>query len=246
MARNEWVTSFHAIEGYLEGDAAGELLLERGHPRAESLAAYARRCNRLRVVTVSRSNLRTRTGIPNARIAALRTTEGEAGSGRQKFELSSLLDAAAGSIVVALDQITDPHNVGAIIRSADRFGARAVIYPSRGAPSIGETIMQASAGTAGHIDHGPVVNLARSLRSLAQAGYWVYGADASGQDLRTASFNFPAVIVVGSEGKGMRPTVRSACDGLVAIPGGGFADSLNVSVAAGVVLYELFRRLHRS
>ncbi len=243
MARNEWVTSFRAIEGYLESDSSGELLLEQGHSRAESLAAHARRCKRVRVAEVSRSKLRSRTGIRNARIAAFRSTGSEKSSGTQRFELSSLFDAAPENVVVALDQITDPHNVGAIIRSADRFGARAVIYPARGAPSIGETVMQASAGTAGHIDHGPVVNLARSLRSLAQAGYWVYGSDASGRDIRTAVINFPAVIVLGSEGKGMRPAVRSACDELLSIPGKGFADSLNVSVAAGVVLYEFFRRV---
>ncbi len=244
MARNEWVTAFHAIEGYLESDPSGELLLEEGHPRTDSLAAQARRCGRVRITEVSRSKLRSRTGIPNARIAAFRLKGSDPRKGGASFELSSLFDAAPGSVVVALDQITDPHNVGAIIRSADRFGVRAVIYPSRGAPSIGETVMQASAGTAGHIDHGPVVNLARSLRSLAEAGYWVYGTGSTGRDIRSAVINFPAVIVVGSEGKGVRPAVRSACDELLSIPGGGFADSLNVSVAAGVVLYELFRRLH--
>lgn len=263
MANRGWISSFHAIEGcVLRGDN-GVLLLEKGHRRADELfrkirAAQTGGAARVEIIRVERGDMRRRTGDESARIAAFQPdfvdTRGGGSPARRGggfaarksssgvFDLKALAQPGEHDVVVALDQITDPHNVGAIIRSADRFGARAVIYPNRGSGSANDTVMSASAGAAGHLPHGAVVNLARALGELKQLGYWVYAADAGGTDSWSATINFPAVLVLGSEGQGLRRNVLERCDGVLTIPGEGFADSLNVSVAAGVLLYELRRR----
>ncbi len=260
MSKGEWLTSVHGIEGWLLRGVRGELLLEKGHPRAKKLAGYARKASvTTRIVT--RSQLRHETGDPQARIGAFRvehTAEGAIPSegkrsrsgnhagGRQapKVSIEELCREAddSESVVLALDQVTDAHNVGAILRSCNWFGVAAVLVPDRRSAAINETVMHVSAGAAAHVRICDVVNLARALRELASAGFWVYGTDVEGQPCDKVGINRPTVVVLGSEGKGLRPNVKSACDELLAIPGHGVVESLNVSVATGVVLYELFVR----
>lgn len=245
MRSSGWIKSVHSIEACLTQGVPGELLLEKGHNRAQSLGELPG-AKRVKVRYVSREALRRTVRDQNARIAAFRAAEGQGKieSSASEFSVNDFLSPAAADVLVAVDQVTDQHNIGAIIRSADRFGARGVVYPRHGAasPTEGNPLLQSSAGTAAHIPHGSVVNLARALRELTKAGYWIYGADATGENVRTAVINRPTVIVLGSEDKGLRPNVRAACDALLSIPGGGFADSLNVSVAAGILLYEVTGR----
>lgn len=144
--------------------------------------------------------------------------------------------------VVILDSITDPHNVGAILRSCDQFGASLVVIPEHNSASDiagNEVIGRTSAGASAWVPVAIVNNLVRATEQLKQAGFWVYGADAGGQNCRTIDFPAKSVLIMGSEGTGMAALLEKQCDTIVSIPTCGKIDSLNVSVAAGVLLYEL-------
>lgn len=146
------------------------------------------------------------------------------------------------SVVVILDSITDPHNVGAIIRSCDQFGADLVVLPSRrGASTDSEIIGRSSAGASSWVPYMVVPNLIRVIELLKEEGFWIYGADAGGENLNdlTVQKNDKVAIVMGSEGSGMSRIVRENCDKILSIPTCGKLDSLNVSVAAGILLYRI-------
>ena len=146
------------------------------------------------------------------------------------------------SVVMILDSITDPHNVGAIIRSCDQFGADLVVLPSRrGASTDSEIIGRSSAGASSWVPYMVVPNLIRVIELLKEEGYWIYGADAGGENLNdlTVQKNDKVAIVMGSEGSGMSRIVRENCDKILSIPTCGKLDSLNVSVAAGILLYKI-------
>ncbi|MEE0877739.1 MAG: 23S rRNA (guanosine(2251)-2'-O)-methyltransferase RlmB [Treponemataceae bacterium] len=146
------------------------------------------------------------------------------------------------SVVVILDSITDPHNVGAIIRSCDQFGADLVVLPSRrGASTDSEIIGRSSAGASSWVPYMVVPNLIRVIELLKEEGYWIYGADAGGENLNdlVVQKNDKVAIVMGSEGSGMSRIVRENCDKILSIPTCGKLDSLNVSVAAGILLYKI-------
>lgn len=147
--------------------------------------------------------------------------------------------------VVVLDKITDPHNVGAILRSCDQFGASLVIMPEHNSAndiSQNEVIARTSAGASAWVPFCVVNNLVRAVQQLKEAGFWVFGADAGGTNCGKLDFPQKTVLIMGSEGKGISPLLEEQCDSIVSIPTCGKIDSLNVSVAAGVLLYELYRR----
>ncbi|MBO4858110.1 MAG: 23S rRNA (guanosine(2251)-2'-O)-methyltransferase RlmB [Treponema sp.] len=147
--------------------------------------------------------------------------------------------------VVILDRVTDPHNVGAIIRSCDQFGADLVILPEHNSASSiaeNEIIGRTSAGASSWVPVAIVNNLVRAVEQLKNAGFWIYGADAGGETCGKIDFAEKSVIIMGSEGTGIARLLKKQCDTIVSIPTCGKIDSLNVSVAAGVLLYELFRR----
>lgn len=146
-------------------------------------------------------------------------------------------------LVVMLDGVEDPHNLGAVIRTANAAGADAVIIPERRAAGATETVAKAAAGALEYVPLIRVVNMARTLTEMKQAGYWIYGLDERGTEpYDTVVYNQPTAIVLGGEGKGLHQLVRDRCDVLVRIPMSGQIPSLNVSVAAGVVLFEWKRR----
>ena len=147
--------------------------------------------------------------------------------------------------VVILDSITDPHNVGAIIRSCDQFGVALVVIPEHNSASDiagNEVIGRTSAGASAYVPVAIVNNLVRAAEQLKNAGFWVYGADAGGENCRKIDFAKKSAIIMGSEGTGIAQLLEKQCDTIVSIPTCGKIDSLNVSVAAGVLLYELFAR----
>ena len=151
-------------------------------------------------------------------------------------------NAAPRCTVVILDSITDPHNVGAILRSCDQFGASLVVIPEHNSASDiagNEVIGRTSAGASAWVPVAIVNNLVRATELLKEAGFWVYGADAGGKNCRTIDFPAKSVLIMGSEGTGMSQLLEKQCDTIVSIPTCGKIDSLNVSVAAGVLLYEL-------
>ena len=145
-------------------------------------------------------------------------------------------------VIVALDEIEDPHNFGAILRSAVAAGASGAIVPERRMAPLSATTVKASAGTADRIPIARVGNLADALMQCKERGYWVAGLEMDAEKtVWTADWDRPLVLVIGSEGRGMRPRVRALCDFLVAIPMRGPAESLNASVAAGVTLFAAIR-----
>ena len=147
------------------------------------------------------------------------------------------------SLILILDGITDPQNLGSLIRTAHCYGANGVIIPSDRAVSITSTVIKASAGAVYHIPIAMVVNIARTIDCLKEKRFWIYGADArQGQDIYSVDYDGNIGLVMGSEGRGIRPLVRKRCDFFVSIPILGKVDSLNVSVAAGVILHEITRK----
>ena len=146
------------------------------------------------------------------------------------------------SIVVILDSITDPHKVGAIIRSCDQFGVDLVVLPERRGASESEIIGRSSAGASAWVQTSVVSNLVRTVEKLKEAGFWIYGADAGGETAGQTSLQGKIALVMGSEGSGISRLLEEKCDKIISIPTCGKLDSLNVSVACGVLLYEIKRQ----
>ena len=147
-------------------------------------------------------------------------------------------------LILMLDGILDPQNLGSIIRSAHCLGANGVVIPSDRAASVTAAVMKASAGSAGRLPIARVTNLSRTIDDLKDKGFWVFGAEAhDGKDIREHNFNVPAVLVLGSEERGIRTLVKKKCDFLVTIPMTAKFDSFNVAVAAGIIQYAIL--LHR-
>ena len=159
-------------------------------------------------------------------------------------DLEDLLRAArTPALFVVLDGVEDPHNLGAIIRTAHCARADGVILPERRAAGLTATVAKASAGALEHISIARVVNLARALERLKEAGCWIIGLDPeASQPFTGADLTLPCALVLGSEGRGLHTLMQKRCDFLVSIPVLGRVGSLNVSVAAGVVLYEALRQ----
>jgi 23S rRNA (guanosine2251-2'-O)-methyltransferase len=153
------------------------------------------------------------------------------------------LVAAERPLLVCLDQVTDPHNLGAVARSAEGAGATGLIVPTHGSTRVTPAVARASAGAVEHLPIAVVQNLARFLTEVKGPDLWVWGAAADGgHSLWEADLDGGIAFVLGAEGRGLRPLVRRACDGVVSIPLGGQIESLNVSVAAALLLYEARRR----
>ena len=161
-------------------------------------------------------------------------------------EAASLPDLLAGDtppLVVVLDGVEDPHNLGAIARSVDAAGASGLVVQDRRSASLDGVAVKASAGALNHVKLAQVVNIARAIEELKASNVWVVGLAGEGETPYTdVDFTLPTAIVLGAEGEGLRRLVRDRCDRLVRIPLQGQVESLNVSVAAGIVLFEAVRQ----
>lgn len=163
------------------------------------------------------------------------------GAARSFDGLDKFLDSA--KLLVVLDGVEDPHNLGAIIRTANAAGADAVLVPERRAAGITDTVAKASAGAVEYMPIVRIGNVNQTLEKLKKAGFWIYGLDERGAErYDRVEYVSPTVIVLGGEGKGVHQHVKAHCDVLVNIPMAGEIASLNVSVAAGIVLFEWRRR----
>ncbi|MBW4526996.1 MAG: 23S rRNA (guanosine(2251)-2'-O)-methyltransferase RlmB [Phormidium tanganyikae FI6-MK23] len=146
-------------------------------------------------------------------------------------------------VIIVADSITDPHNLGAIIRTAEALGAQGIVIPQRRAVGVTSTVMKVAAGAIEKLPVARVVNLARALEDLKAAGFWIYGtASEASQPIHTVKFAKAAVLVIGAEGEGLGLVMQRGCDVLVSIPLQGTTPSLNASVAAGMTMYEVFRQ----
>jgi 23S rRNA (guanosine2251-2'-O)-methyltransferase len=155
------------------------------------------------------------------------------------YELAS----GAQPLLACLDQVTDPRNLGAVVRSAEGAGATGVVVPAHGSALVTPAVARASAGAVEHLPVAVVPNLARYLNEIKRADLWIYAAAAEAeQDMWQADLTGGLALVFGAEGKGVRPLVRRACDATISIPLAGQVESLNVSVAAALLLYEARRR----
>ena len=147
------------------------------------------------------------------------------------------------ALVVALDQVQDPHNLGAVCRSAEVAGVNGIVIPERRSVGVTAAVCKASAGAVEHLQIARVRNLADWLAEAREAGAWIYGADAEAETAYTdPDLTGKVVLVLGSEGRGLRPRVAEACDQLISVPARGIVGSLNVSAAAAVLLFEAVRQ----
>ncbi len=163
------------------------------------------------------------------------------------YELTELIAVAKESseqpVIVIADGITDPHNLGAIIRTAEALGCQGLVIPQRRAVGVTSTVMKVAAGALEHFKIARVINLSRALEELKTAGFWIYGTAAgSGNVLHTVNFSGAVGLVVGSEGGGLNLLTQRNCDALVSIPLTGKTPSLNASVATSIALYEIYRQ----
>jgi 23S rRNA (guanosine2251-2'-O)-methyltransferase len=164
------------------------------------------------------------------------------------YSLDELVRGAPGApLIVVLDGIEDPHNLGAILRTADATGATGVVVQTRRSAARSGVAAKASAGAVAHVKIAEVVNVARALEQLKDLGVWTIGLSADASTTYDAvDFTLPAAVVLGAEGEGLRRLVRERCDYLASIPMSGHVGSVNVSVAAGVVLFEAVRQRRNS
>ncbi|GAA0323141.1 23S rRNA (guanosine(2251)-2'-O)-methyltransferase RlmB [Bacillus carboniphilus] len=165
----------------------------------------------------------------------------------QYAELDDLYNVARtrneAPFFIILDELEDPHNLGSIMRTCDAVGAHGIIIPKRRSAGLTATVAKASTGAIEHIPVARVTNLARTIEDLKTEGVWIVGTDASAtQDYRQLDGNMPIGLVIGSEGKGMSRLIKEKCDFLISLPMKGHVTSLNASVAASILMYEVFRK----
>jgi 23S rRNA (guanosine2251-2'-O)-methyltransferase len=235
-----WLTGFHAVEEALAaGRALDRIVIARGR-HGERVEA---------VVQLARSKsvpVRFEDRLQIDRLVGTREHQGIAALAAAKpaLELEDLLAAKTPQgLLVLLDGIEDPHNLGAIVRTALAAGAHGVIIPERRAVGLTDTVERASAGALAHLPVARVKNLVRAMEEMKGAGYWLIGLDERAEKKYTeADFSGQVGIVLGSEGEGLHELTRKRCDFLVSIPTSGPVRALNVSVAAGVVLFEVVRQ----
>lgn len=243
----EKIYGYHAIEEALKKAGMGSTLyIERGRGgKLDGLIREAQLTGKVVVRKVSKDELSRMLPDADLRGALLDLSGPRRGASRLKEtsveEFCDSLSENQSALVLVLDGITDPHNLGAILRSADQFNADLVVIPERRSVQANETVIKVSSGAAQYVPMAVVTNLSRALTTLKDNGFWVYGADMSGESSYAIDFAKRTVIVMGSEGSGMSQLVRKNCDYIVSIPMHGHIDSLNVSVAAGIIMYE-FRR----
>jgi 23S rRNA (guanosine2251-2'-O)-methyltransferase len=241
-----FLTGFHAIEERIKsGQSCGPLLVAKAGPRAKEIVTLAVN-NKIRLERTGTFEL---DGIaPDNRGIALQV-EDESGKADISLEnfIAGLGDSCGpegrkDSLVMILDEITDPHNYGAILRSCDQFAVDLVISRNRRNAKQAPIVSQTSAGAVSWVAQAETPNLVRAIEDLKEAGFWIYGADMDGEPAYKLDLSGRTALVLGSEGGGISRLLREKCDGMVGIPSYGRIDSLNVSVAAGVLLYEVRRQ----
>ncbi len=238
------IIGFRAIEEMLKSPPEGAVLLVDAHAGGKRVREISRtaRSRGVQVQQTEAAELNRLVRSGEHRGAVLMVKENQ-GPGYQS--LKDFFDAersAEKSLLLFLDGITDPHNLGAILRSADLFQVDAVIIPGRRSAQVNETVMKVSSGAAKYVPVIGAGNLVQSIKEAQKESYWVYAADLDGSAPWEVPLKGRTGLVLGAEGKGVSRLVREVCDRLISIPCAGHIDSLNVSVAAGILLYEVSRQ----
>jgi 23S rRNA (guanosine2251-2'-O)-methyltransferase len=231
----------YGINPVLEALRAGRVTALRVSTRGDDRLAEIVRRAESQGIPVRRANAGeldrfARQGVHQGVVADVRDSE--------PLSVEDLVAGASGSpLIVVLDGIEDPHNVGAILRTVDAAGGSGLVRQSRHAAPLDGAAAKASAGAVSHVRVAEVVNIARALESLKEAGIWIVGLAGDAQKrYDELDLTIPTAIVVGAEGTGLRRLVRERCDWLAAIPMAGHVQSLNVSVATGIALFEAVRQ----
>ena len=228
-------------EAFRAGKTAEKIFFLKGERDARLSALFSEAKERgVPVEYVERGVLDRMTEGGNHQGVAARVTD---------FAYSSLEDIFACAeergeklLIVLLDGITDPHNFGAIVRSAECFGAHGIVIPSRRSVGVTETVVKVASGATEHMRIAKVTNINDTIRVLKERNVWVYACDFGGKPPKCADLKDNTALVVGSEGTGVHRLTRELCDGVVTIPEYGKINSLNASVATGIVLYETARQ----
>ncbi len=240
------IIDFHGCEEALKkGDIAGTLYLSKHSKRAMILKKMAE-VKGLTIKNISIDEM-DKLADKEHKGFVLEIKSNKERHKREKVTLESFLedfDKEQG-LVVILDSITDPHNYGAILRSCDQFSADLVIIPSRRSASETPVVSRVSAGAVNYVDVAVVTNLNRVIKQLKDKGFWIYGADMGGPSSYDINLKGRIGIVMGSEGDGIHQKIKESCDGIISIPTTGNVDSLNVSVAAGILMYEVKRQQNK-
>ena len=240
-----YLTGFHAIEERIKsGRPCGALLVAKPGPRARELTVLANE-RKIRLNKVGTADLDRL--APDHRGIALEVDEGngETVTSLEEFFESIGKESEDGRkdvLVAVLDEITDPHNYGAILRSCDQFSVDLVITRHRRIAKHADIIAKTSAGASAWVPQVETANLPRAVEELKEAGFWIYGADMEGESVYSRDLRGRTAMILGGEGTGISRLLRESCDVMIAVPSLGRLDSLNVSVAAGVLFYEVMRQ----
>ena len=247
----EKITGFHAIEEalknlprFLHGQAQSRLYITGNKKRHDIIAAIAAE-KKIEVIKTDQKEIDSISDDVNNKGAVLFlvTAKKKRKSKKTPISLKDFLDSLDknNSIVLLIDGVTDPHNFGAILRSADQFSVDLVIIPVKRSAGENATVRKTSAGASEYVSVTED-NLARSIDALKKNGFWIYAADMDGKPCMDQDLRGRVALILGSEGEGISKLLAEKCDGLIKIPSMGHIDSFNVSVACGILLYEIVRQ----
>ena len=239
-----FLNGVHSVQNALEHDASNVTQLwvaeNKRNPRIDKLLKRAEKLG-LKIESATTSALDRMTGSRKHQGIVAEYSAQEAASENDLFDL--VTNATEPVLLLVLDGVTDPHNLGACLRTAEGAGVNAIIAPKDKAASLTPTARKVASGAAETLPFVQVTNLARTLQLLKDSGVWITGtSDKADQTLYQGNFTGATAIIMGAEGKGIRRLTEEACDHLISIPMAGSVSSLNVSVATGVVLYEAVRQ----
>ncbi|WP_319757586.1 23S rRNA (guanosine(2251)-2'-O)-methyltransferase RlmB [uncultured Sphaerochaeta sp.] len=245
----EKIIGFHAIEEGLKKASSGSVLyIARGMGgHTQDLERQARLSSKVVVKKIAKVEMDRMVSQADHRgvVLDLVSSAKELGGKVQNLSVKDFCKSLKdddSALVLVLDEITDPQNLGAILRSADQFSVSLVVIPDRRSAHANSTVIKVSSGAAHYVPMAQVTNINREIEYLKSQGFWVYGAAMDGQAVYKTTFPNRTVLVMGNEGKGIGQLTQRLCDHMVTIPMTGHIDSLNVSVATGILLYEVRRQ----
>lgn len=238
---NEFVIGRHPVKEALKSDREINKLFVQEGQGGRPIEEIIQLANKKKIVVsfVPKSKLDTLSDHQNHQGVVLSSSPVEYATIDELFEVAEARDERP--FFVMLDGIEDPHNLGSILRTADTTGVHGVIIPERRSANLTSTVSKASAGAIEHVKVARVTNLSQTIQELKERGLWIFGTDMNGTDYRDWNTDTPLCIVMGNEGKGISRLVKENVDELITIPMTGNMQSLNASVAAGILMYEVYR-----
>lgn len=236
------ISGFHAIEELIKsGQAKGQILVSNKGPRVKAIIELALKAK----IPIHNADDKELSRLASDHRGIVFQSADNTNDDDVKVDFDEWLHKfdEKNALVVILDHIQDPHNYGAILRSSDQFSVNLVIVPDRRAAKETETVTRSSAGATAYVPQAIVTNLSRAIEKLKDKGFWIWTCNMGGESLYNADLKGRTAIIMGSEGDGVSKLMTTLSDGAIAIPTKGHVDSLNVSVAAGIFMYEFQRQV---